>query len=354
MKRFFLLMLIVTAASGCASWSPLGVQWEPTIDRFGEDDPFIRPMSAGDYPIWGVRDGMVMGIAPARVGLGRDDVGGPRGLLRMGFEEDGALYFINFLAVAPVTMDGELGQSELDRSPSDKAPGIRIFAYPPEFHRDYDRWRDQEPPPWKEVARPGRDANGDPVMSLAVRCEEFPNGARPYFLVHFYPDRPREAMFVFYDEPGGKAMRYNVLSSTFGNLTRQRDVYLRGRVLNARTIWPHYRALGFAPIRFFPLDLLRKNADGDVVFAARPDEEKPWEAGGYPHRRVLTQYFRKPMGAYDDSLRGLVNGRFVYWKSSVEVHGGISFENVGLAQNYRRGDVLIYGYHKGDPEKLFR
>lgn len=353
MKRFLPFLVVLLVASGCASWSPLGVEWQPTVERFGYDDPFIRPMEAGDYPIWGVRDGIVLGIPLARIGLGRDDVGGPRGLLRVGYEDDGALYFINFLAVAPVTVGGELGQSELDRSPTDAAPGIRIFAYPPEFHRDYERRRDRQPPAWKDVARIERDANGDRVLTLVVRFETFPNGARPYFLVHFYPDRPREVMFVFYDEPGGKAMKYNVLSSTFGNLTRQRDLYLKGRVLNARTIWPHYRALGFAPIRLFPLDVLRKNRRGDVIFAARPDEASPWEQGGYPHKRLLTQYFRKPLGSYDESLRGLVNGRYVYWKSSVEVHGGISFENVGVVEDYRRGSVQIYGYHEGNPVKLF-
>jgi len=354
MKRFLLLLPIMLVVTGCASAFIPDFKLEPTLERFGERGPFIMPRSASDYPVWGLRGGIVLGIPPARIGLGRPNKGGPRGLLRVGFN-DGGLFFINFLSINPMTTAGRTAGSELDRSPTDTRPGILTYAYPLAFHTHYDRWRERKAPDWTKVDSVITDEDGVREMSLVIRYETFPNKAKPYFVITFREDRPTEAFFEFFTEPDGEPLTRNVLSSTFGNLTRQRDLYLRQQVVNARELWPHYRARGFAPIKTFPLSHLRRNRRGDVVFAATPDEEKPWrEEVGYPHHRVLTQYFRKPREDIDDSLKGLVNGRYMYWQTNIPVFGGISFENVALVEDYREGAVQVFGYHEGNPEALFQ
>lgn len=332
--------------------TPLGFDFVPTADRYGIEGSFIRPQFDGDYPIWGVRDGIVLGIPPARIGLGRDDCGGPRGLIRIGYEGSEGLRFINFLAISPITGNGRRGMSELDHSPTDGKQGIIMQTYPLGFHNRYDDWADRSPPAFHEAAKVRRVGEGRELV-LVIRYEAFANGARPYFVVSFRADRPREVVFSFHEEPGARPMKTNVLSSTFGNLTRQRLLFLRNRVLDARRIWPNYRADGFAPMQLYSLKQLRRNSAGDVVFAAGPDEQRPYDQPGYPHPRVLTQYFRKPRGDFDNSLHGLVNGRYVYWKTNYPVPGGISFENVGLMEDFRPGRVQIFGYHEGDPERLF-
>jgi hypothetical protein len=338
--RWAILMLLIVAAAGCA-----------TVGQPGVTLPEPHTGNA-DAPIWGVRNGIVVGVPPARIGFGRD--GGPRGLIRVGFEENGKLYFINFLADAPITPGGHIGQSELDHSPSDYAQGIRIFPYPTEFHDHFSYWRDREPPRLPNVAtiRPG---GNQAELDLVFRYETFPNGAKPYFSVHLRADRPHEVAFFFYHEAGTVEMNRNVLSSTFSNLARDRLLYLRDRIVNAHELWPAYRGANFAPIEFYPLAQLRRNREGDVIFAVRPDEERPWDGyPNYPHQHRLTQYWRKPHGTFDESLHGGVNGRYVYWKSTRPVPGGIAYENVGLVENFLEGQVQIFGYHFGEPEELFR
>ncbi len=355
--RALALLTVLLLAAGCATAGPGRPEphsgaVEPTVGGYGYAGDFITPQKDSDAPIWGVRNGIVVGIPPARIGFGRN--GGPRGLIRVGFEENGKLYFINFLADAPITTDGRVGQSELDASPYDRQPGIRIFAYPSEFVNRYNYWRDRELPRIVHVATI-KPAGIAAVMDMVFRYEKFPNGAQPYFVVAFRADRPREVAFFAYREPGSAELKRNVLSSTFGNLTRCRQAFLRDRVVDSRELWPRYRGYDFAPIQPFYLPELRRNRAGDVVFAVRPNEERPWEGhSNYPHPYRMTQYWRVPRDSFDDTLGGWVNGRYMFWKTSYPVPGGISYENVGVASAFKEGQLQIFGYHLGDPEELFR
>jgi len=346
------ILAAVLFLAGCAR-PPEIYRAVPSIAPLNADSPFIMPRSAEDPPLWGIDDGIVVGLHPAVVGFARQQKGGPRGLLRIGFVRDGQVFFINFLALSPVTHDRRRGMSELDLSPTDNRPGMLIDVYPPEFHEQYARWGERPPPSVETAARVTGEEAGRRTLELVLRYERFDNGAEPYLVVKLSEARPREVEFSFYTEPGSAPLRMCVLSSTFGNLTRQRDLYLADGIVNAGKLWPDYRGNNFARAVTFSLEKLAVNRRGDVVFAARPDEENPWEDGAYPHPLVLTQYFRKPAAQVRDDLQGLVNGRFAFWRTTTPVPGGLSFENVALVEGFRQGAILVFGYHEGDPAALF-
>ncbi len=316
--------------------------------------PFFGPRGDHDESVWGIRNGIFVGLYPGAVGYDdRGGAGGPRGLIRIGYEEEGKLYFINFLAVSPVARNGQRGMSELDDSPTDHRPGIIMKAYPPAFHENINAWQRRLPPPLPECAEVRRAPDGVRELQFVIRYERFPNGAIAYLLVTIREDRPHEVVMQPYEEPGSAPLISYFISGTWGNLTRLRDVYLRGRIANAKALWPHYRGREFAPPVLFSLEEIPRNRAGDLVFAARPDETQPWDVPGYPEPQRLTQYYRKPARTFSAEIKGLVNGRLYFWKSYAPVHGGIAFENVGLVDEFQPGSPLIFGYDAGDPEHLF-
>ncbi|NLH48191.1 MAG: hypothetical protein GX444_06260 [Myxococcales bacterium] len=347
----FLIGIFLPAVflGGCAT-APRGRYIQPTPPIQAERGPFFAPQTADDPPLWGIRSGIVLGIHPAIVGFAPRTAGGPRGLLRVGYEENGRIHFINFFALSPVTPRGKRGMSELEDSPTDGRPGILINPYPHDFHERVYEWAKRQPPPLAEAARIQATPNGAGRLAVVLRYEKFHNGARVYLLATLRADRPQEIEFQFFTEPDCPPLKMCVLSSTFGNLTRLRELLLADRIMNAKKMWPDYQGNGFAEPFFFPLRELARNRAGDVIFAARPDEDRPWEGPGfYPHPRRLTQYFRVPREEVRPDLRGLVNGRFVFWKTTNPVPGGIAFENVALVEPFHEGARLIYGYADGDP-----
>ena len=61
---------------------------------------FVRPEKPGDPLIYGVRNGIFVALHPS--GLDGRPQGGPRGLIRVGYEENGRRYLINYIAVKPI------------------------------------------------------------------------------------------------------------------------------------------------------------------------------------------------------------------------------------------------------------
>ncbi|MDP8224780.1 MAG: hypothetical protein P9L99_15585 [Candidatus Lernaella stagnicola] len=342
----FLGLMALLVLSGCAT-PPVSYDARPTVAAFTDKGPFFVPEDSDAAPIWGIRGGIVVGIKPGVVGYAPHEKGGPRGLIRFGYEAEGRLYFINFAALTAVTTDGRYGKSELDRSPGDGARGMIIEAYPPAFHQDYDAWRERDAPPVDAAARVWRK-DGFVRLSWVLRYEAFVNDARPYLLVTIREERPQEVEFQFFTEPGSPELEGCVLSPTFGNLTQLRVLHLANVDVTAAELWPDFRGRGFARPAFFKLPRLARDENGDVVLAARPDRIEPWKTRGYPHPRRLTQYLRKPRGSFDETLRGYVNGRYMFWKTTTPVPGGTAFENIALLERFREGTVLIFGYRDAD------
>src|SRR5262245_22138170 len=83
---------------------------------------FVRPQKADDPLIYGVKNGILVAVHP--FGLDRRQQGGPRGLIRVGYEEDGRHYLLNYIAVEPVVGPAQ-GFSELEKG-GDGKPGKRF------------------------------------------------------------------------------------------------------------------------------------------------------------------------------------------------------------------------------------
>src|ERR1700722_5678959 len=64
---------------------------------------WIRPENIKSPPVWGIHGGIVVGLWPASLeGNIPSSEGGPRGLLRIGYELNGVVYLINYIAVEPL------------------------------------------------------------------------------------------------------------------------------------------------------------------------------------------------------------------------------------------------------------
>jgi hypothetical protein len=339
--RFYLALAALALATGCAT-PPGSYDLVPTPSPVVTGQ-FFSPQTDDAPPIWGIRGGIAVGIFPAVVGFGRAERGGPRGLLRFGYEEDGRVYFINFAALTPVTIEDVHGKSELDRSPNDGRPGIIIEAYPYAFHGEVEAWVDRAPPGLSQVGKVVHTSGGDQLIWV-LRYEEFGGGARVYVVVTIDRERPREAAFSFFTEPGSAELKGCVLSPTFGNLTRLRELELVDGTVSVEDLWPGFSGRGFARPRFFKRSELPRDELGGLRLTAWPDEREPWKQGGYPHPARLAQYLRLPAGEDDATVRGMVNARRYFWKTTTSVPGGPAFENIALVQRFREGQRLIYGF----------
>ena len=56
----------------------------------------------------------------------------------------------------------------------------------------------------------------------------------------------------------------------------------------------------------------------------------------------------------NDSLRFAVNARFMYWMSHNPVPGGLAFENFELVEDFKDGQMFIFGVTKRLPSELFK
>ncbi len=89
---------------------------------------WIRPDDVHSPPIWGLHNGIVVGLWPASVEkAGQNAEGGPRGLLRIGYEYLGTVYLINFIAAESV-VNGDMEFSEVSPSVVDGKWGKFFWA----------------------------------------------------------------------------------------------------------------------------------------------------------------------------------------------------------------------------------
>ncbi len=90
---------------------------------------WIRPVDEKSEPVGGLPNKIVVALWPAS--LEKDFAGrltgGPRGLLRIGYEYKGSVYLINYIAVEPVVGD-EMEFSEVSPSVADEQWGKLFWA----------------------------------------------------------------------------------------------------------------------------------------------------------------------------------------------------------------------------------
>jgi len=308
---------------------------------------FIRPMKAGDQLRYGVKGGIVVSIYPSA--LDRRTDGGPRGLIRVGYEEDGKYYLINFVAVEPV-VGGQQGFSELEKGGDGKS-GKRIWAASSREDGETGKTADVS-------GRIHKSAAGD-ELSFVLRVEPFANGARPQIEVSLFERFPHRVRFRTFAGPGGKNMQRCTLTATMGNQSRCRQLWLRSGALFAPEHYAGYTGTDFVEKQPHGLSELWKMDDGDIIAAISPDEFEPREVWPLPtdawHHagKWMAQFWLKPKGSYDKSLHCRVNGRRVYWAGNVPIPGGIAYENFEFRENFRTGQEVWFGYTTESPAEAF-
>jgi hypothetical protein len=307
---------------------------------------WVRAGLNTNQPLWGLRGGLQLAIHPAGF---RGQAGGPRGLIRLGYPvlARGRYDLVNFIAVEPVVA-GRKAFSELEFSRLDHAQGKRFWTMPASPSTDTT--------PGLDPGRLSTVAPGIEELALCLGVEKFDNGAHVRVEVAQRSDAADEIRLTIHAEADSAPLEYCILTATMGNMARTRQLWLQDGMVNSRELYPHYRDTGFCPPTSFPLNRLRVTAAGEVMVAVATDEKDPasvvpfpgsrhWYYGGTP----VTQYWKKPKGAYRADLHAVVNARYTYWQSRQPIPGGIAFENFELRERFFEGQTFVFGITTNAP-----
>ncbi len=349
----------------------LGVLFFPYSVFGGE---FVFPQKADDPLIYGIRNGIMVAVHP--YSIDRVGNGGPRGLIRIGCEEDGKCFLFNFVGIEPLVGPWK-GLSELDKGEDgQQGKPFRVSNFYQDFKAEgaasslgrvlkgFNPFKgkkgfkqDSGPvPPGKILTYPdGR------VLTFAIQVEPFANGARPVLEVSLFENMPKRVRFRIFSA-GGLPMQQCTLTATMGNLARCRNLWLERGAVHSPALYPGFRGDGFAEKRLYNLNELHRTPAGDVVLPVTPDEFEPSEVWPLPSNSAnpwhypgkwMTQYWLKRKGNFDQSLKGRVNGRQSYWQTGASLPGGVAFENFEFRENFREGQEIWFGYTYDSPAKAF-
>ncbi|MRG45010.1 hypothetical protein GFS24_07785 [Chitinophaga sp. SYP-B3965] len=283
-----------------------------------------------DSTVFGIRNGIVVGFWPGAIeGLKESSNGGPRGLLRIGYNYGGVTYHINYIAVEPV-VNGKMEFSEISPSVVDGKWGKFMWLKDSVISSE--------------------------VLSVYVHMEKFANGSHPYLKLSIHKSRPEELCIEVFHHPDSAPMERCGITATMGNYSRLRKLYLKDTVINSRELYAGYDGIDF--IEKAPYDI--KEGDSCLVLAT-PDESFA-ELAAWPQEPaylarwnwryrpfyMLTQYWRKDKTV--PSLQVRVNGRAKYWSGGnrdpqqyIAIPGGPSFENFELREKYVPGQKVYFG-----------
>ena len=331
--------------------------------------PWIRPDHAGSPAVWGIRNGIVVGIWPSAIeGNKQSSDGGPRGLLRIGYEWLGMVYHINYLAIEPVA-NGKMEFSEVSPSQADARWGKLIWAAgdsskPGSFYPSASTRGIISPP----------DPNNLAIeeLSLYLFMEKFMNGAHPYLRLSIRSDRPEELCIEIFHQDDSAPMERCAITATMGNYARLRWLYLQDRKIDSRQLFAGYRETGFIEKETYPAGQMLRTAKGYLMaiaetnesfaeLASWPQEPAYWSKWSWRYRPFykLTQYWRKEQSRFDPSLQIRVNGRAKYWSGGssnpnnyVDIPGGPAFENFELREKYYPGQKFYFGISRKTVQQL--
>jgi hypothetical protein len=334
------------------------------------DKLWIRPEHSTSAPVWGIKNGIVFSIWPSPIeGNNPENTGGPRGLIRVGYESKGTVYHINYLAVEPV-VDGKMEFSEISPSQIDNKWGKLMWAGDNETQTDYFAGAKTR----GTISHP--DARHPEVEELAVYIfmERFINGAHPYLRLSIRSDKPDELGIEIFNQKGSAQMQRCAITATMGNYSRLRNLYLKDKVVNSIDLYKGFDGIDFIEKQSYPAQQMLKDNNGDLIAIAEPDEDftslSAWPQdqayvarSGWRYRLgfKLSQYWRKESAKYDPSLSVRVNGRAKYWSGAspdpnnyVNIPGGPAFENFELRENYYAGQKLYFGITTKAPQQIVR
>ncbi|MCR8558726.1 hypothetical protein KXD93_13800 [Mucilaginibacter sp. BJC16-A38] len=320
---------------------------------------WIRPDNEKSPPMWGIKGGIVFSLWPKSIepsGPGTD--GGPRGLIRIGYEYQGSVNLINYIAIEPV-VNGDMEFSEVSPSRGDGKWGKFLWATDKPDADSFTPYANTR----GTITHPDPQNPTIEQLSFFICMEKFNDGAHPYLKVTISSDKPGELGLQIFNQPGSAIMERCALTATMGNYSRLRLLYLKDKVIDSRKLFAGYDDIDFIEKEPYPASQMLKNKHGDLMVCAesnetfnelaawpqQPDYLKKW---GWRYRPFykLTQYWRVDSAGYDSSLQVRVNGRVKYWgaenpdKSAyTAVPGGPAFENFELRDNYHPGQKFYFG-----------
>jgi len=330
---------------------------------------WIRPQTSADKLVWGIHNGIVFSLWPNGVETGDKGTGGPRGLLRVGYEYKGKIYLINYIAIEPI-VDGKIEFSEISPSNTDGKWGKLIWPSNTETNDAYN--------PANLVS--GNISHPDPAhpqteqLSLFVFMEQYLDKAAPYLKISIRNDKPEEICFEISNKANSAPMQRCALTATMGNYSRLRLLHLDNEVIDSRKLYTGYEGIDFIEKDAYPVTRMLKLKDGSPIALATQNESltelSKWPADsahyakrGWRYRPnfKLTQYWRKDGPGYDPSLQVRVNGRSKYWavasrdpKAYVSLPGGAAFENFELREKYYPGQKFIYGLSRKPADEILK
>ena len=329
---------------------------------------WIRPDNMLSAPVWGIHNGIVVGLWPTPVekgGPGND--GGPRGLLRIGYEYMGTVYLINYIAVEPV-VNSDMEFSEVSPSRVDGKWGKFFWASDSVNNSSFTPYAGTR----GVITHPDKSHPETEQLELYILMEQFLDGAHPYLKLTIRSDKPGELGIQIFNHDKSAAMERCALTATMGNYSRLRLLYLKDKVIDSRKLYAGYDGIDFMEKEPYPNSQMLKTKNGDPIVIAESNESFN-ELASWPQQPAylakwgwryrpfykLTQYWRVDSGEYDPSLQVRVNGRAKYWgaestdkKKYTDVPGGPAFENFELRENYHPGQHFYFGLTQKTAKEL--
>jgi hypothetical protein len=309
-------------------------------------DRWIMPAQGTDAePIWGIQDGIAVGLWPTD---------GPRGLIRVYSPYLGQprLCVMNYIAVEPVVAGRKRGASELENSAQDGVRGKAMWTSN-EFDKDPEPRR-----PWEPASGKIETIDGVRTLSFFVNVERFDNGARVAVQVLLREDRPYEIGLRPFELAGSSPIKACILPATMGCYARLRRLWLKDGVVDSKTAWTEVKTneMGFLPHREWSASHLFKK-DADAIVAATTDETDPtsaaYDSGVKDHwkyqGKVATQYWRVP---WTEKLMTRVDGRPTYWNSQAKIPGGVCYETWEMEEPFVPGQEFRFGITPNPPEEF--
>lgn len=329
---------------------------------------WIRPSNEKAPSVWGIHNGIVFALWPYDVESARSAMGGgPRGLIRVGYEFNGNTYLINFIAIEPV-VNGKWEFSEISPSKVDGQWGKLMWAGNEDNSGKY----------YPSALNSGTITHPDSMhpeveqLSVYIYMEQFLNGAYPYFKISIRNDRPEEIGIEIFNQKNSAAMERCALTATMGNYSRLRLLYLKDKVVDSRELYKGFDGIDFIEKEGYYSGQLLKDKNGNFIAIASGDESfdqlASWPQtadylahSGWRYRPFfkLTQYWRKENSGNDSSLHVRVNGRAKYWSGGsgnknnyIDIPGGPAFENFELREKYYAGQKFYFGITQKSPQDI--
>jgi hypothetical protein len=328
---------------------------------------WIRPAARTSPSVWGIKGGIIFSLWPYGVETSANAFGGgPRGLIRVGYELNGAVHLINFLAIEPV-VNGKMEFSEISPSRADQQWGKLMWASDTNISKAFVPYSFAR----GVIDRPDR---GVERLSIYVFMEKFENGAHPYLRLSICSDKPEELGIEIFQQAGSAKMERCAITATMGNYARLRNIYLKDETISATKLYAGYDDVHFTEKGSYPYTKFAKDSKGNFIVAAETNESFA-ELASWPQETAylnrlswryrpgykLTQYWKKEAANFDPSLSLRVNGRAYYWSGGsrdksnyIRIPGGAAFENFELRENFVPGQKFYYGITRKTSTELLR